>query len=298
MRRLRFILNKTFRRKFSKRGESLMKYTTVNLMLIFAVISLVSFSAEASTYIQDAGSNAAFVQRSDNGNWADMLGNKAFESYGFEYTQTGNNLEIKIFSNYPQSGYTGGNGVSWHTTPGDFMIDVNLDGTYEYALALVGHNDPSIPDGINDGTVSAGQLYQISSLYLASAYMPAGFTGYYGTNWRLESSPATTRPAYVRANGTNIVGTTAVSWYAYPTPSPDNRITFTLDTTDFLPAGFTGDIGVYWSTATCANDVIVGNIHLSSDENVPEPGTWLMMASGLVGLTSFLRKRNVNNKKA
>jgi|GEM_PF-771874 len=198
-----------------------------------------------------------------------------YQTWGIDYAQLpgDTNLTIKIYTNYPSTGP----GDSWGTFPGDFGIDVDKNGFYEYAIPLYGH------DGL-----TVGGLYNVSSWrtpdtgYPGSSYRPAGdTTSYYGN-------------ANVTAYTSGVpIGLETVSWNTigtYPSSYPYYRIDLTLDVSHFLPLPFDGDIGVYWSTATCANDVITGFIPAA---HTPEPGTWFLLGTGLAGIFAFkVRKRS------
>lgn len=49
---------------------------------------------------------------------------------------------------------------------------------------------------------------------------------------------------------------------------------------------FADDVGFHW-TMQCGNDVIEGTAHVP----VPEPGTMILLGSGLIGLAGYARKR-------
>jgi hypothetical protein len=57
-----------------------------------------------------------------------------------------------------------------------------------------------------------------------------------------------------------------------------------------LPAGALADLNggfdFYFASATCGNDEITGTV----PADVPEPGTWAMLGSGLLAV-GFLRRR-------
>ena len=100
--------------------------------------------------INDIPDEYTQVQRSDYPySWTDVIGNDVFEIYGLNWSLTGNNLTFDIFTNFPKTGDEVGN---WYTKPGDFMLDLDRDGTFEYALALVNHSD-TVED---DGNIAAG----------------------------------------------------------------------------------------------------------------------------------------------
>lgn len=185
----------------------------------------------------------------------DRVGDRKFEVYGIDVSRTSpTSITFSLFSNYPQSGYTVG---SWATFPGDLGIDVNLDGNYEYGFALTNH----------DG-VSAGNLYNGAQWYTSNHYAPS--SGYiYNPNQIVTIQTGTP------------VGSGTFGWFGLP-GGPDDRIDINLDPS--LLSGLDGEFGLYWASATCANDYVNGI------DPVPEPTTLLLLSSGLLGLIGLRRK--------
>jgi hypothetical protein len=200
----------------------------------------------------------------------DRIGNWAFEIYGIDVLKTPTNLTISLYTNYPQGGFTVG---SWRTFAGDLAIDADNDGTFEYGFALTDH--PVNPTGVlNPMAVTAGSLYQVDSWYVSDDYAPS-FGGYIYNKDQI-----------VTIQDGSLVGTTIFwGWVGLP-GGPDWRIDVNLDPSLF--SGLGEEIGLYWASATCANDYVEGSVP------VPEPTTMLLLGSGLLGLAVCLRKKIKN----
>jgi len=205
------------------------------------------------------------------------VGQEWCEIWGLNYDESDNLLlTINLFANFREAGYDfggyiGGTYYSTHVFAGDLGIDVDRNGSYEYALTLANHESHV------KGTLYGG----VTSWYDNRHYHPPSIWG------------EDTQGIVAAANG-YAVGTGGVSWNTvggYPT----YRIDLTLDVRDFLPEDFGGDDGwgkvnLYWSCSSAHCDDIRGPI----DVYIPEPGTWFLLGSGLLGLAAFGRKKRLD----
>ena len=64
----------------------------------------------------------------------------------------------------------------------------------------------------------------------------------------------------------------------------DYTISIWIDLND-LGGDLGSEIDILWGTATCANDVVKGTLH------VPEPSTMLLFGTGFLGLAMIGRKK-------
>lgn len=197
----------------------------------------------------------------------DAIGVRTFEGYGinvYNYTPGYNSggIIVDLFTNYPQAGLTVG---SWNTRPADLFITETYYGhQYTWAIPLVNH------DGFTANTMYAVGTYNVSDFY--EPQPPGGYIYNHG----VPVSIATIGNNY----GYSSIGSIGVTWDSLVPPgSPDWMIHITSNMYQDDPNG------VYrflWGTATCANDVIEGQIP------VPEPGILILLGIALstVGLAS------------
>lgn len=248
-----------------------------SLVLFLAVLCLSVFSTASSAYtILDSPTDSIHGS-----------GDYRFESYGINVTNftpgvNSGGIIFDLFTNYPQAGATVG---SWNTQPADLFITETYHGAsgtgpeqiLNWAIPLV--TQTNTHTGV---TFTAGTIYRNDAAWASDYFKPSGIFIYgYGVPVQIYSGNAPTG-----ASGT-------VSWesgWAYGALY-DIRIVTNLYEDD--P---NATLSLMWGTATCANDVVSGNVPNPSAP-VPEPGTMILLGSGLVGLSTMVKKRRANRMK-
>jgi len=192
----------------------------------------------------------------------DRIGDRAFEIYGMNVSNTINTITFDIYTNYPQSGFP----VSaWNTFAGDLALSLDGDDTYEYGVAFTNHNG-----------FAAGSVYAVTDWYESNDYAPSGY------NYNKDQ--------IVTIKTGTFKGLASLTWEDISGSNPDNRWRVTLDASDFGISGLTNLHGqnfkIFYSVATCSNDNIGGSYTAT-----PEPSSLSLLGLGLFGLAGLGRKR-------
>lgn len=206
----------------------------------------------------------------------DAIGYPIYETYGMNvinYTPGVNsgNIQLQMFTNYPVTGNTTG---SWNTFPADIFIVENYYGVdYNWAIPLVAH------DGFTPGTMYAVGTFLTST----DVYNSIGGGGYnYNPNVPVLLQTVGDNYGWAGIGGGS-VNVTALAGL------PDFQYNITLGAYQDDPFGtwaFT------WGTATCANDILTGQVG-GGGNVVPIPGSLILLGSGLLGMVGLrVRKRN------
>ncbi|MCF8060993.1 MAG: PEP-CTERM sorting domain-containing protein [Deltaproteobacteria bacterium] len=169
------------------------------------------------------------------------------------------------------------------THPADLFIDLGLDGTFDYAVALSGHDFNATP-------VTAGTLYDVGSSVLTTSadyFEGHPVRNYYGEAWDNPwDGTGEAVPVPVAFETGTPLSDTGLSWLATTGPGdPGYHVSLSIALNDLGP-GHLGPLGLLWSSAHCANDVMAAQV-----VPTPEPATMFLVGSGLIGIAALGKKR-------
>ena len=240
-----------------------------NITLILSLITIVALSEAAQAITIDGTFN--LVEWTGYHTAEDGVGGGGFvgPGYGgqsFDVEYLGLKVENGKVNFGLQTGFNLNNGV-WYGgtlyTPGDFAIDVNNDNTYDYAIDFsISSNVPSY----NLYSVSSWDHVQYSQHAISDPFqysdgtlIPATFSGAYGSGVYSNNSNGGT--SYVLEGDFDLA---------------------------LLTLYIGGPIKLHW-TMSCGNDYL--NV---TSIPVPEPGTLLLLGSGLSGILIWRRLSTSN----
>ncbi len=204
----------------------------------------------------------------DSQNSSDVIGSP--DLFEIDYLRlkglNGNSLEVEIRFNF--GGGTALNGFAIN----DFSPTLNVGDLFfrtagnTYAFVLHGHN----------GLATNG-LYQISATQSARTVLgnPSG-------NYRPDAQ------VWADPNGAQLLGTGSASITTVNNVNTHLLASLLIPLSNTVIGDLDNGFGVYFASATCGNDEIIGRV---PESGVPEPGTWALIGLGLTGVGLIRRKR-------
>ena len=200
--------------------------------------------------------------------WCDAIGKSDFDTKGIDVNLSGDEVTITMHTNFDGAVELGSDTVY----AADLGLDLNLDGTYEYGVKLT-HTGPEDTDYsaalYKDGTwKSSYDVWEDN----------ASFSWQYGEFYPDDDN----HKAWVKMEGGDYKGDVDIS-----ITKSGGLYAWTLKINKDLFGSDLGDeMGIFWATGTCANDVVQGA--------VPIPTTILLLGSGLLGFGLLGRRKRVN----
>ncbi len=197
--------------------------------------------------------------------WTDIIAEHptAWDITKTAITWTGTNLEMQIYTNYPQAGIsTDGQNA------GQADIALGTNGTYTVGIAMSGPN--------------LGKIYTVSSWTHPGDLQWGSGSWVYGGKYD-EANPKT--PDVLIGSGINNLGTATVSWNTAPAGSGVNYVIDVIFPDGFNASGDWNTFNFELGSGTCANEVMSGTA-----SNVPIPASAMLLGTGLLGMM-LLRRR-------
>ena len=236
--------------------------------------------------------------------WGDIIGDFVFDVYGINVSWTGSQLILDMYTNFDSDGdYKtpwGPDPNHHHAYLADLLLDANRDGTFDYGVVMKRHADwlytpqkPSDWGSSGSASLEVG-LYSVTGLYRPSDFWGSGYI--YGSYYDKSNNPG--GPHSAATSYTTIK--TGASGPAYAdvrvtdlsvSGPPNYRWQVKINRADL--GSYDGkEIDIFWGGANCANDAIYGQV-----PPVPEPGTLVLLVSGLIGLAGYGKFRLSRKEK-
>ncbi len=282
-------------------------YLTIVILTIlsFANIAFCTYTIPDNTLVSYNGTNG----------WGDRIGDFIFEVYGIDVRWTGNKLIFQAYTNFDSDGdYLTNWSLNWpspkpyyypdqngdgriHAYLADFFIDADRNGTFEYGVVMKAHSDwtncniyPSDWSSSGSSSLSVG-LYNVTDRYQPSAFWSSQ-RFIYGQHYRNGNSGNGNSSSYTAIKTGSKIGNASVNVYG-PNGSPPYLWSIEIDRSALSSYDGKG-MKIFWGGANCANDAIYGSTEVPP---IPEPGTLILIGSGLIGLAGYSKHKFAHKKR-
>ena len=233
------------------------------LSFILVVLNAQATVIDDSTYGSDTYWGGRVVNSSPT-HYGDVIGYPDFSLNAMTGTLSGNVMTVVITGDYFKR-----QGLAASYGPGDLYIDKNgwnVSGTGPHYYDDIFSSSEGWDYVIHlDTKTFTGNIYNINFSGITMTSTPSGNVYREGQAW-------------MGGYGDPVLGNVTGS-------IDSSSITYIFDVTNL---GLGNEIGFHW-TMQCGNDIIEGNDPLQVQ--VPEPGTIMLIGTGLVGLAGTLRRR-------
>ena len=242
-------------------------------LMLLAVSTFIWSGSVLAYTIEDTvnvGKGTTLGSESSASEWLDYIGDH-FDTEGIDVNMGDSSITITMYTKF-NGLYTYG-GDNFYAA--DLGLDLNLDGTYEYGVVLT--------HGTGGDQDYSAALYK-GGTWKSSYDVLEGKTIndlYYGEFY---PEPSSNRKAWVKMDSGTKKGDVTINISS--SPSGLWEWTLTIDKGLFDSGDLDNQMGIFWATGTCANDVVEGV--------VPIPPTILLLGSGLLGFGLLSRRRKGN----
>ncbi len=199
-------------------------------------------------------------------------------AYGMDIAVTSaKTMDFKVYTNFDGAqDTTGTSGRYFHLA--DIALD--FDGTPDFEAAIVFRNGFTGGTGANGGYTGLADGIYGGVNWLTSFDINNGVTpsyAYGGTDANGDAIPV----AITSGASIGTISTPTKSAWTNDDGGFGNIYSFTVT----LDSNITRPFNVLFGNATCGNDVLAGTVP------TPEPGTMILLGTGLAGLIGFRRKK-------
>jgi hypothetical protein len=215
----------------------------------------------------------------------DAIGYPTYETYGMNVVNftpgvNSGGIQFNLFTNFPGADTVNGT-PPWTTTLADLFVVENYNGVdYNWAIPLVSR--PGF---------TAGTMYAVGTALTSTDIYNANGGGAYTYNPNVNVQIATVGDNYGFAglgggSVTAIGPSSTMPYYQYQV------------TTGIWEDDPFATMTFLWGTATCANDILTGQVGGGGTPNVPIPPSVLLLGSGIVGMIGLGWRRRQAQSQA
>lgn len=249
------------------------------LLLISVSVAMFVWAGSAFAYTIDDNTLVLpyrYTAPYDGDNWVDRIGDSDFEVYGIDVSYSGGNITFDLYTNFNNDGiYDIGGTYAWLA---DLALDVNVDGTYDYGVVLLDHDEwtggngyePSFMGTDTEGA-ETGDIYDVTEWETSQDFWKGNTNFIYGGEAKTGSDAA--HDSYVAIKAGEYKGNADVT-RSDVGDNPNYKWSVTIAAADI---DFTGnEIGVFWGGMTCSNDAIEGTA------SIPDATALVLLGSAML----------------